>query len=107
MVEAAVVELVETRAQWHHGAMTKAEQNAPIEDGSRDSSVEAKKQGILIQVATDLPGRPLDDIVQMLTQRLADAGIPADPAEIRRLALSLPSVDSQGAAENEQARAED
>jgi hypothetical protein len=87
--------------------MTNAEQNAPIEDGSLDSSFEAKKQGILIQVATDLPGRPLDDIIQLLTQRFADARIPADPAEIARLASSLPSVDSQGAAENEQARAED
>jgi len=87
--------------------MTNAEQNAPIEDGSLDSSVEAKKQGILVQVATDLPGRPLEDIIQMLTQRFSDAHIAADPAEIRRLAESLPSVDSQGTAENEQARAED
>jgi hypothetical protein len=43
----------------------------------------------------------------MLTQRFSDAYIPADPAEIRRLAETLPSVDSQGTAENEQARAED
>ncbi len=88
--------------------MTNAEyQNAPIEDGSLDSSVEAKKQGILVQVATDLPGRPLDDIMQMLTQRFSDAHIAADQDEIRRLAESLPSVDSQSTAENEQARAED
>lgn len=87
--------------------MTNAEQDAPIEDGSLDASVEAKKQGILIQVATDLPGRPLDDIIQMLTQRLSDAQIAADPAEIRQLAESLPTVDSQSMAENEQARAED
>ena len=88
--------------------MTNAEyQNAPIEDGSLDSSVEAKKQGILIQVATDLPGRPLDEIVQMLTQRFSDAHITADQSEIHKLAESLPSVDSQSTAENEQARTED
>lgn len=86
--------------------MTDREQNAPIEGGSLDGSANAKKQGILVQVATDLPGRPIGDIVQMLTQRFADAGLPVDHDEIRRLAGSLPSVDSQSEAENEKPRTE-
>jgi hypothetical protein len=86
--------------------MTDREQNAPMQEGSLDGSLDAKKQGILVQVATDLPGRPQGDIIQMLTQRFSDAGIPVDAAEVRRLAESLPSVGSQGEAENEGPRAE-
>lgn len=87
--------------------MTDREQNAPIQDGSLDSSAEAKKQGILVQVATDLPGRPLEDIVQMLGQRLTEAGLSAEPSEVRALAESLPSVTTQGEAENAEQRAAD
>ncbi len=97
--------LVGTPAGCDHGAMS--EQNAPIQDGSLDASAEAKKQGILVQVAADLPGRPAEEIEQMLSQRLSDAGLVADPDEVRALAASLPSVSSQSVAENEGPRAAD
>jgi hypothetical protein len=84
--------------------MTDREQNAPIQHGSLDSSDEAKKQGILVQVAADLPNASLDDVVRMLGQRFTEAGIAADPAEVRSLAQSLPSVSSQAEAENAEQR---
>jgi hypothetical protein len=101
------VELVEIPPGCHHGPMTDREQNAPIEHGSLDSSEEAKKQGILIQVAADMPNASAGEIEQMLAQRFADAGIAVEPAELRSLAGSLPSVDTQSQAENADQRIAD
>jgi hypothetical protein len=80
-------------------------QDAPIEHGSLDGSLDQKKQGILIQVAADTAGRSHTEVVAMLAQRLGDAGLPADAAEVDDLARNLPSVDSQRQAENRDARA--
>jgi hypothetical protein len=79
-------------------------QDAPIEHGSFDGSVDQKKRGILIQVGADTTGQPHADVVAMLTQRLLEAGLPADDAEIDDLARHLPSVESQSQAENRDAR---
>jgi hypothetical protein len=84
--------------------MGDATQDAPIEDGSFDGSVDQKKQGILIQVAVDTVGQPHSAVVAMLTQRLGEAGLPADAAEIDDLARNLPSVGSTSQAENRDAR---
>jgi hypothetical protein len=84
--------------------MAPREQNEPVEAGSLDGSDEQKKQGILVQVAADLPGHPRSDVTAMLAQRLAEAGIAADDAEISRLAGSLPAVETLEEAQNLQAR---
>ncbi|MCU1408219.1 MAG: hypothetical protein JWM23_299 [Microbacteriaceae bacterium] len=86
------------------GGMDNGTQDAPVEHGSFDGSVDQKKQGILIQVAVDTVGQPRSEVVAMLTQRLGEAGLPADAAEIDDLARNLPSVGSQEEAENRGAR---
>ncbi|MGO4689381.1 hypothetical protein [Glaciibacter sp. 2TAF33] len=84
--------------------MGNGTQDAPIEHGSFDGSFDQKKQGILIQVAADTIGQSHTDVVAMLTQRLGEAGLPADAAEIDDLVRNLPSIDSQRTAENRDAR---
>jgi hypothetical protein len=84
--------------------MAEREQNEPIEAGSLDGSDAQKKQGILVQVAADLPGGSRSDVTAMLVQRLAEVGIEADDAEISRLVGSLPAVDSAEGAQNLDAR---
>jgi hypothetical protein len=59
---------------------------------------------VLVQVASDTAGRRREDVVAMLGQRLRDAGITADAAELERLADALPTVNDQDQAENREAR---
>ncbi|KGJ79777.1 hypothetical protein GY21_03730 [Cryobacterium roopkundense] len=67
------------------------EQSEPVLDGSLDATLDAKRQGILDQVAADSTGLALDDVIAGLTQRLAEAEVPTSDARIRELAAMIVS----------------
>ncbi|KFF60947.1 hypothetical protein JF66_00920 [Cryobacterium sp. MLB-32] len=67
------------------------EQNEPVLDGSLDATDEAKRQGILDQVAADSAGLPLDEVIFRLTQRLSESQVPTSDERIRELAAKIVS----------------
>ncbi|MFF1878126.1 hypothetical protein [Leifsonia sp. NPDC058230] len=70
-------------------------QNEPIMDGSADASRDAKVQGIVEQLTADMQLRPQEDGERLLRERLTDAGIELDDAEIHRLAKGVQRGPSQ------------
>ena len=61
----------------------------PIEDGYDDADVGEKIAGILEQTRQDLAQQQLDDVDDVLRQRLADAGITVTADEFAKLAAQL------------------
>lgn len=57
-------------------------QDAPIEDGSDDASVDEKIAGIAEQLRGDADLGHVDGLRIMARQRLEDAGLPADDATV-------------------------
>lgn len=74
------------------------EQNAPVEDGALDATPDEKKRGILQQVAADNNGASEGETARALSQRLVEAGIPVDDAELRDLMAALPALGWERAA---------
>jgi hypothetical protein len=62
------------------------EQNEPRMAGSTDANVTEKVEGLIAQVKADAPGVPEAELETLLRQRLDDAGLELDDAEITRLA---------------------
>ncbi len=64
-------------------------------DGSTDAGTGEKVAGIVEQMRADMQLRPREDSEKLLRQRLEEAGIPLDDAEISRIAADVqngPSV---------------
>lgn len=61
----------------------------PIEDGHDDADVGEKIAGILEQTRQDLAQQQLEDVDDVLRQRLADAGITVTDDEFAKLASQL------------------
>ncbi|WP_025155602.1 hypothetical protein [Leifsonia aquatica] len=70
-------------------------QDEPVMDGSTDAGTGEKVAGIVEQMRADMQLRPREDSEKLLRQRLEEAGIPLDDAEISRIAADVqngPSV---------------
>jgi hypothetical protein len=70
-------------------------QDEPVMDGSNEAGSQAKVAGIVEQMRGDMQLRPREDSEKLLRQRLSDAGIELDDAEISRIAQDVqngPSV---------------
>lgn len=78
--------------------MNIGEQNAPVQDGALDATADEKKRGILQQVAADSNGASDRDTALALNQRLTEAGLPVDEAELADLMASLPALGWERAA---------
>jgi len=78
--------------------MNNGEQNAPVQEGALDATPEEKKRGILQQVAADNNGASSADTARALNQRLTEAGIPVDEAELGDLMAALPDLGWERAA---------
>ena len=63
-------------------------------DGSNEAGVDAKVTGIVDQVRADMQLRPREDSEKLLRERLTDAGIQLDDAEISRIAADVQSGPS-------------
>jgi hypothetical protein len=70
-------------------------QDEPIMDGSTEAEDDQKVRGIVDQLAADLQLRPQEDSERLLRQRLDDAGIVLDDAEISRIVTSIHQGPSQ------------
>jgi hypothetical protein len=70
-------------------------QDEPVMDGSTDADVDQKVRGIVEQLTADMQLLPHEDSERMLRQRLQDAGITLDDAEISRIASSVQQRPSQ------------
>jgi hypothetical protein len=66
-----------------------AELNEPVQDGSFDATREQKIAGLARQVAADLVLNPQQNILTDLVQRLSDAGITVDEAELIAIAGTI------------------
>ncbi|UAJ80514.1 hypothetical protein IT072_05670 [Leifsonia sp. ZF2019] len=69
-------------------------QDEPVMDGSNEAGADAKVAGIIDQVRADMQLRPREDSEKLLRQRLSDAGIQLDDAEISRIAGEVQSGPS-------------
>lgn len=78
--------------------MNNGSQDTPVEDGALDATPDEKKRGILQQVAADSNGTSEEDTARALEQRLTEAGVAVDEAELRDLMASLPSLGWERAA---------
>lgn len=58
-------------------------------DGSTEAGVDVKVAGIVEQLRADMQLRPQEDSERLLRQRLTDAGIQLDDAEISRIARDV------------------
>ena len=58
-------------------------------DGSTDAGADVKVAGIVEQLRADMQLRPQEDSERLLRQRLDDAGIVLDDAEISRIARDV------------------
>ena len=67
------------------------EQNEPIMDGvhGEDGSRQAKTDGILAQSEQDFTGRPVEDVLDLLTQRFEQSGVPVDQDFLEREARRI------------------
>lgn len=63
-------------------------------DGSTEAGTDVKVAGIVEQMRADMQLRPREDSEKLLRQRLADAGIQLDDAEISRIAQDVKSGPS-------------
>lgn len=63
-------------------------------DGSTEAGTDVKVAGIVEQMRADMQLRPREDSEKLLRQRLADAGIQLDDAEISRIAADVQSGPS-------------
>ncbi len=63
-------------------------------DGSTEAGTDVKVAGIVEQMRADMQLRPREDSEKLLRQRLADAGIQLDDAEISRIAQDVQSGPS-------------
>ena len=61
----------------------------PIEDGHDDADVADKIAGLLEQTRQDLAQNHVDNVDDVLRQRLADAGISVNDDEFAKLAAQL------------------
>ncbi|MFB2599564.1 hypothetical protein ACEXQE_17370 [Herbiconiux sp. P17] len=66
--------------------MPDDEQSEPIMVGSDDASVVEKAEGIMAQVKADAPDASEPELVVLLRQRFADAGIESDDNDLARMA---------------------
>lgn len=66
-------------------------QDAPIEDGSDDASIDEKLDGIAVQMRGDVDLGHVDVIRTMARQRLEDAGLPADDAAVDAVVRAVQS----------------
>ncbi|WP_348786780.1 hypothetical protein [Leifsonia sp. NPDC080035] len=64
-------------------------QDEPVMDGSTEAGVDVKVAGIVEQLRADMQLRPQEDSERLLRQRLTDAGIQLDDAEISRIARDV------------------
>jgi len=64
-------------------------QDEPTMDGSMEAGRDEKIAGIVEQVRADLRLRPSEDGHPLLRQRLTDAGLELDDAEIARIVRDL------------------
>lgn len=62
--------------------MSTNEQTEPVQDGSQESTREARIEGIVQQVKNDSAVGNAPDLVSVLRQRLHQAGITLDQAEL-------------------------
>lgn len=63
-------------------------------DGSNDAETDEKVAGIVEQMRADMQLRPREESEKLLRQRLDDAGIRLDDAEISRIAADVQSGPS-------------
>jgi hypothetical protein len=70
-------------------------QDEPIMNGSTEASDDQKVRGIVDQLTADLQLLPHEDSKKLLRQRLEDAGITLDDAEISRIADEVQQRPSQ------------
>lgn len=61
--------------------MSENEQNEPIQDGSTDALDDEKLAGIIEQVRSDVSLGNVDDVTNVLRQRLDDAAIDLSEAD--------------------------
>ncbi|WP_382307895.1 hypothetical protein [Herbiconiux sp. UC225_62] len=66
--------------------MPDDEQSEPIMVGSDDATVVEKAEGIMAQVKADAPDASEPELVVLLRQRFADAGIESDDTDLARMA---------------------
>ncbi|MGN6425593.1 hypothetical protein [uncultured Leifsonia sp.] len=64
-------------------------QDEPVMDGSTEAGDDVKVAGIVEQLRADMQLRPQEDSERLLRQRLEDAGIVLDDAEISRIARDV------------------
>jgi len=60
--------------------------NEPVEDGSTESTNNARIDGIVEQTRADLGSGHVSDLVEVLRQRLSDAGITVTDEQLHALA---------------------
>ncbi len=67
------------------------EQNEPIMDGvhGEDGTQRAKTEGILAQSEQDYTGRPVEDVLELLTQRFEQSGVAIDQETLEREARRI------------------
>ncbi|SDZ50493.1 hypothetical protein [Herbiconiux ginsengi] len=61
-------------------------QSEPVMGGSDDATVVEKAEGIMAQVKADAPDASEPELVVLLRQRFADAGIESDDDDLVRMA---------------------
>ena len=64
-------------------------------NGSTEASTDEKVRGLVDQMSADLQRLPHEDSERLLRQRLQDAGITLDDAEISRIAKEVQQRPSQ------------
>ncbi|MFF2052826.1 hypothetical protein ACFVU2_14585 [Leifsonia sp. NPDC058194] len=69
-------------------------QDEPVMDGSNEAGTAEKVAGIVEQIRADMQLRPREDSEKVLRQRLEDAGLHLDDAEISRIAAEVQSGPS-------------
>lgn len=73
----------------HHGVMDD-QQNAPIEEGSQESTNEERVQGVVAQVRADLNvGHTHEQVLVMLRERFSQSGIEASDERAEELAAAI------------------
>jgi hypothetical protein len=70
-------------------------QDEPIMNGSTEAGRDEKVRGLVEQLTADMQLRPQEDSERLLRQRLDDADIELDDAEIHRIAKSVQLGPSQ------------
>lgn len=70
-------------------------QDEPVMSGSDEAGRDEKVRGIVEQLTADMQLRPQEDSEKLLKQRLDDAGIASDDAEVSRLARDVQQRPSQ------------